>query len=344
MKARLGQTFAALGCAGLLVAGCQKFESWLFERNSPTVDRAVHAIETHDAGDAHRLLAEYLSTGRCKAGSLGTPDSVRELPNASVDLGLALFALAERYGQKFGEPPPATEEQRAQMGPDLAKRSQEVDCAQRLVRIIAQDKKLPLRLRAQAYYLSGNLDFLRHDYEAAVQSYESALELIPAGALDAGDDVGERAAYNRAIAKKRAEEQKKEPPDPPDAGKPPPSDAGSDSQDDEQKQGEQNQDQDQQQDEQDPNQEQDEQKQDPDDSRQPKTPDDSQQPEQQPNAAGSAAPPPSAAPSSSAPTPSRPSLSQDEQILELLERAPMIQQEQPKTRGRVIGRSSMEDK
>jgi hypothetical protein len=345
-RARSGLALSAIMLAASGLGGCQKFETWLFERNSPTVDRAMVAIQSNDAGDAHRALAEYLGTGRCKEGLLGTPDSLRALPNAGVDLGLALFALAERYGEKFGELPPETAEEQQKAGPELAKRSQEVDCAQRLVRIVAQDKHLPVMLRAQAYYLSGNLDFLRHDFEAAVASYESALELVPAGASDAGDDVGERAAYNRAIAKRRAEEQKKDPPDPPDGGAPPPSDAG----------GEPNPDQ---KDPKDPEQKDPEQK-DPEDEQ--KDPKDSQ--DQQPNGQGGTPnqPPPadsgtsqdgqngqpkpadSAAPSGSATPPSRPSLSQDEQILELLERAPLIQQELPKARGRVLGRSSMEDK
>jgi hypothetical protein len=205
-------TLVLLLSASSAVASCREFEDWLFQRNSPVVDRAIGALETKDAGDANQLLSEYLGTGRCKGGIIGTPDSVRERPNASVDLGLTLFQLAERFGEKFGEPFLATEDQRAEKGPELARRSQEVDCALRLVRVIAQDESVSVELRAQAYYLSGNLDFLRHDYASAVKSYDSALELIPAGVADAGDDLGARAAYNRAIALVRAEQQKQEPP------------------------------------------------------------------------------------------------------------------------------------
>lgn len=317
--------------------GCERFERWLFERHSPTVDRAITAIESKDAGDAHALLADYLSTGRCKAGTLGTPDSLRALPHAGLDLGLALFELGERYGQKFGEEPP-NENDPAATGPELAKRSQKVDCAQRLVRVIAADNSLPVTTRAEAYYLSGNLEFLRHDYVSAVASYDDALGLIPAGGPDAGRDIAERAAWNRAIAQRRAEEQKPEPPPPTDAGAPPSGDAGAEQ--DDSKTGEQEPEQKEpEQEPKDPEQEQqdrEEQEQEPEES----DGEQAQQEEPSPSNTGSAEPTP---PASAAP-PERPSLSQDEQILEMLERAPLIQQEQPKTRGRVLGRLPMEDK
>jgi hypothetical protein len=331
-----------------VTSGCERFENWLFQRHSPVVDRAVHAIDSKDAGDAHQLLAAYLSTGRCKGGTLGTPDSVRDLPNASLDLGLALFDLAERYGQKFGqEPAPSPQTQQDQAGPELAKRSQDVDCAQRLVRIIALDRSQPIATRAKAYYLSGNLEFLRGDYASAVLSYESALELIPAGA-DAGDDIAERAAWNRSIAKRRAEQQK--PPPHPDAGTPPPGDGGTQSDDQKQDQKKQDQkdqdekdkdqkdkDQDQKNQDQDQNKDQDQaQNQDQSDQQQK-----DQQDKQSAAAAANSAQP---APSSSAAPPERPSLSQDEQILDMLQRAPLIQQELPKSQGRVLGQLPMEDK
>jgi hypothetical protein len=325
-------------------SGCERFENWLFQRHSPVVDRAVHAIESKDAGDAHQLLADYLSTGRCKGGTLGTPDSVRDLPNASLDLGLALFDLAERYGQKFGqEPAPSPQAQQHQAEPELAKRSQDVDCAQRLVRIIALDRSQPIATRAKAYYLSGNLEFLRGDYASAVLSYESALELIPAGA-DAGDDIAERAAWNRSIAKRRAEQQK--PPPHPDAGTPPPGDGGTPSDDQKQDQKKQDQkdqdqkDQDQKDQDQNKNQDQDQNKDQNQSDQQQKDQQDKQDAQSAAAAANSAQP----APSSSAAPPERPSLSQDEQILDMLQRAPLIQQELPKSQGRVLGQLPMEDK
>jgi tetratricopeptide (TPR) repeat protein len=352
-----------LGCAPL--AGCQKLEAWLFTRHSPTVDQAVGALKTRDAGDATELLSQYLNTGRCRGGSLGVPDRVRERSNASFDLGLALFDLAERFGQKFGEEPPKTPEAEAAEAASLARRSQEIDCAQRLLRVLAADKNLALSQRAQAYYVSGNLEFLRHDYRAAVASYDSALELIPAGTFDAGqgakensgggghsvheNSVGENAAWNRAIALRRAEEQEEREKDkqPPDAGTPPPSDGGgggSDtSEDGEKSQGTEPQDQNEDsqgsepQDQNGDSQDQGDQEQDQPADQQPSSSGSSQQ--QQPPTPGSAEP----ATTSSA-APQQPSLSQDEQMLQMLERAPLLQQELSKPRGRGVRKSRLEDK
>ena len=47
------------------------------------------------------------------------------------------------------------------------------------MRIVAADASLPIDLRARAFYLAGNLEFLRGDYESAVKSYDASLELIP---------------------------------------------------------------------------------------------------------------------------------------------------------------------
>src|SRR5262249_36817077 len=90
----------ATGSLLLVISGCHDQEQKVFSRYSPDVDRAVHALNGHDAGTAESALTEYLSTGRCKDGNIGTPDQIRDLPNASVDLGLVLFQLAEHYGAK----------------------------------------------------------------------------------------------------------------------------------------------------------------------------------------------------------------------------------------------------
>ena len=188
-------------------------------RDAPVVNESIAALEAGDAGAAVSLLQEYLSTGKCESGNIGTPDSVRERPNAAFDLGLGLFQIAEKYGKRFGEEP----EPRADGGvdpneeADLAKRSAEVDCALRIVRMIAGDASVPTDLRARAYYLAGNLEFLRREYRTSVSSYDSALKLIPGVPEDAGDGIGRDAAYNRAIALRRAEEQEQDAA-PPDAG------------------------------------------------------------------------------------------------------------------------------
>jgi Ca-activated chloride channel homolog len=217
--------------AGTL-SGCERAND-LFMRNAPAVDQAIDAIDAGDAGAAVPLLQEYLSTGKCDNGSIGTPESLRERSNAAFDLGLGLFSIAERFGRRFGEDPPPTDagpspEEEAQ----LAKRSAEIDCALRIVRLVGPDPSQPIDLRARAFYLAGNLEFLRRDYKNAVASYDLALKLIPGLAADAGvDGIGRDAAYNRAIALRRIEDQERDasPPDAsPDSGEPEQPDSGDD--------------------------------------------------------------------------------------------------------------------
>jgi hypothetical protein len=154
---------------------------------------------------------------------------VRQRPNAAFDLGLGLFKIAEKFGQRFDEEPPLRDGglTPAEEG-DLAKRSAEVECALRIVRLTAGDATVPIDLRARAFYLAGNLEFLRHDYKQAVVSYDASLKLVPGLPEDAGDGIGRDAAYNRAIALRRIEESERDagPPDaapdaPPDAEPPP---------------------------------------------------------------------------------------------------------------------------
>jgi Ca-activated chloride channel family protein len=310
------------------VAGCDRANE-LFMRDAPDVKLAVQALDAGDAGAAVNLLETYLSTGKCENGSIGAPDSLRTRPNAAFDLGLGLFAIAERYGKRFGEDPPKAEGPGAEGDQaELAKRSAEVDCALRIVRMVSSETSLPVELRARAYYLAGNLEFLRRDYQSAVASYDLALKLIPGLEPDAGDGIGRDAAYNRAIALRRIEDQERDagPPDggpdsgPPDAGddggnEPP--DAGDDQKDggDDDKDGggdDQSKDGGQP-----PPQDQNDQ----DAGSQPPPKQDQQQQQQQQ------------------------SVNQDERLLDLLEQAPTLQEHDAKKHAaEARGRPGMEDK
>jgi Ca-activated chloride channel family protein len=212
---------AASALWSLMLSGCDQTND-LFMRSSPVVKDAVQALDGGDAGAAVSLLEEYLSTGKCENGNIGAPSSASARPNAAFDLGLGLFTIAERFGKRFGEdPPPPDGGRSAAEESELAKRSAEVDCALRIVRLAAADASVPVELRARAFYLAGNLDFLRRDYRSAVASYDAALKLIPGLPGDAGDTTGRDAAYNRAIALRRIEDEQKDagPPDAsPDAG------------------------------------------------------------------------------------------------------------------------------
>jgi Ca-activated chloride channel family protein len=193
---------------------CEESRKSLFTRHSPKVDEALSALDAGDAGASASILQTYLSTGKCEQGNIGTPESLGKSYYATFDLGLALFRVAESFGQRFGEPraqtngQPNTAEDQKQ-----AQRSEQVDCALRVTTTITTLEKVPLDLLARAHYLIGNLHFLREEYKDAVAAYDEALRLIPGVANNAADGIGRDAAWNRAIALTREKDQP-----PPDAG------------------------------------------------------------------------------------------------------------------------------
>ncbi len=204
---------AALGLMlSLLLSGvaCETVDR-VFTRNAPEVDEAISYMDGGDANAAVGLLSRYLGTGPCESGSIGTPRSVKKKSNAGFDLGLALFEVAEGFGERFGEDDDdskdtlSREEEAA-----LAARGAEVDCALRIALAVATDRTQPIELRTRAHYLAGNLEFLRKSYRAAVEHYDRALALIPGLSNDAGDGIGRDAAWNRAIALRRAEDEENE--------------------------------------------------------------------------------------------------------------------------------------
>ena len=210
---------AAILCA-LACEACGWNPSRPFDRNAPAVTEAITQIQSGDAAAAAvASLEDYLSTGPCKGGNIGTPDSLKQRSDGTFDLGLALFRTAEQYGRRFGE-----EEEGAGRSDENVheKRHDSVECARRIVQVVVDDPAQSPELRARALYLQGNLAFLDGEYEDAVRAYDSALTIAP-GQTDAGDAVGRDAAWNRAIALRRIDEKK-------DAGSdaaPPPSDGGS---------------------------------------------------------------------------------------------------------------------
>jgi Ca-activated chloride channel family protein len=346
--AALGKLALLLLLFGTISTGCQRLEEKLFTRYSPKVDDAISKLQAGDHDKATAVLQEYLATGACKDGQIGSSPALRNKPAASFDLGLGLFAIAEQFGKKFGEEGLATPKGAAQdpaQQQQLASRSQEVDCALQIVRLIASDSKQPATLRAQAYFLSGNLEFLRGQYQDAVTGYDSCLRLVPGDSRDAGLTLGDDAAYNRAIALRRIEEQKKQ--EPPDAGSPPKNpDGGSPNdsdqgQKDPQNKDEQGADDPQQQEQQKDQQKQDEQK-DQQDQQQ-----DQQQKDQQQDQAGQPQADQQSQQQQAAQQKDSPSLSQDERMLDLLEEAPTVQQQQgaaERDARRARGIRGMEDK
>jgi Ca-activated chloride channel family protein len=328
--------FLGLGLCLPLLSGCEsRVVDRVFTRHAPAVDEAVEALESGDAGAAEALLTSYLGIAPCEDGTIGATARLAERAQASFDLGLALFRIGERFGARFGDDPGQPQDD-AQL---LARRSAEVTCALSVVRELVGRPSLPIELRAQAYYLLGNLEFLRREYVASVSGYDHAIELIPGDDAAEAHGVGRDAAHNRAIALRLAKENK--PPPPPDAGPPPPGDGGTPP--DEPPPGDAGQkepgDPDPKADpDQDP-------KQPPDPDQQKEQPDPKPDPQQNPGDKPADPEPPPGDPGKpeTPPPPQSSSLSQDDKMLDQLERAPTVQQEAARAqRGRV--RRTVEDK
>jgi hypothetical protein len=204
--------------ASAFVAACGWDPSRPFERDAPQVKEAIEHYDGGDAQTAAILLEDYLLTGACNEGNIGTPNRLVERPNGTFDLGLALFKIGEAYGHRFGD----EENDAGFLDPNLkGMRSGIVECALRILRRVAEDASQSASLRARARYLEGNLLFLTAAYQEAVTAYDKALALAP-GMGDAGpiglpdgsqatyapDPVGRDAAWNRAIALRRIEDKK----------------------------------------------------------------------------------------------------------------------------------------
>ena len=196
--------FLVVLCAPFVgLVACGWDPSRPFDREAPAVTQAVAALDGGDAGSAAAKLEDYLSTGACKDGNIGTPDLLKRRGDGTFDLGLSLFQIGEKFGRRFGE-------EELDAGVDEAGRAQrhaQIECARRVVEAIADDPAIPLELRARARYLAGNLAFLDADYEGAVRAYDRALVLAP-GDVDGSDGLGRDAAWNRAIALRRIEDKK----------------------------------------------------------------------------------------------------------------------------------------
>lgn len=323
----------ATGLTSPLISGCEsKAIDRAFTRHSPAVDRAIEALSV-DAGAAEAELTDYLGISRCRDGNISVPAAAAERAQATFDLGLSLFRLAERFGGRFGVDPGRELDDPAV----LARRSEEVACALTVVREVAARPGVPLELRAQAHYLLGNLEFLRREYGAAVASYDRALRLVPGDEAPEVPSVGRDAAHNRAIALRLEEENRPEPP--PDAGAPQPDGGEPDEQPPQGDGGAGDPGQD------DPEQQDQEREQDPSQSGQEPKPDPSEEDQRQdtPDREGEGdQSEPTSAPDQQQ-EPENLSLAQDEKMLDELERAPTVQQEYARSqRGRV--RRVVEDK
>lgn len=196
------------GATAHLAVGCNGWDPRdPFQHRSPAVEKALAQMDAGDFVSAEKALADYLGTGVCDKGKIGIPETVRQKPDGTFDLGLILFYLGEKYGRVFGDEEKGDPDK--DNPDDERKRAEEIECAELVLGAIAADEKVPIELRARAAYLMGNLEFLRREYEAAVRYYDQALRLVPGVIEEAGGDgIGRDAAWNRAIALRRIEDKK----------------------------------------------------------------------------------------------------------------------------------------
>ncbi len=380
LRSGLGAALILLLGPGL--SGCTEVEGAVdrvLQHHAPEVDDAITALNAKQPDRAADLLQGYLETGKCEHGVIGVPDRARKYADAAFDLGLGLFALGEQFGQKFGIEEPAAEPGK-QPDPEsaqkTAQRRERVECALRLVLPLGENEALPLELRARAHYLAGNLEFLRGEYQAAVTAYEAALRLEPATPApqpapseksderatpneEAPGALARNAAHNRAVALRRIEEKKQQEKQDDQKQDQKPEDQKGDEQKDQQKDsGKQDQKQDDQKQDQKPedqkgdeqkDQQKDSGKQDQKPGEEPRA--DNQKPDdQKPGDQGAqdqkpAGQEPSGGKEGQAAAHEGPSASQDDRLLDELERAPTVQEhdaERSVRRGRQ--RAVMEDK
>ena len=198
-------------CAASLVGGaCGWDPARPFDRDAPPVKAAITALDAGDATAAVATLSDYLSTGACADGNIGAPATLQKRADGTYDLGLALFAIGESFGRRFGEEenePPAGSPQASVSDEQHKQRASQIECALRVVRAALGNASEPIELRSRARYLEGNLLFLGGRYEEAVTAYDESLRLSP-GLPDGGDPVARDAAWNRAVALRRIEDKK----------------------------------------------------------------------------------------------------------------------------------------
>lgn len=207
----------AVGAIGHFGLGCSGWDPRRpFEKNNAEVDRAIEMIEAGQYENAEEVLRDYLGAGTCESGKIKLPEKLAERADGTYDLGLVLFHLSEKYGERFGDEKkmselPGTVEELESLKSKLESRTLEIKCALIVALAVAKDAKLPAELRARAFYLAGNLQFLGMDYRAAILGYEQSLKLVPGAPEEVrADGIGRDAAWNRAVALRRLEEEKED--------------------------------------------------------------------------------------------------------------------------------------
>lgn len=354
--------------------GCEQVHPLVddvFVRESPEVNAAIEALSKQEGDKATQILTEYLETGPCEEGSLGVGERARERQHAAFDLALALSQLAHKDagaaapssatgpGAPPGMPPSATPPAAGMNGPAAPKPSGQesmlsrVSCALRLLGPLSIHREFPAALRARSHYLAGNLEMLRTDYEAAIESYDQALLLAPGVSEGAGDSIGAKIAHNRALALRLLQEQKKQ--EEQEKQQNQDQESGDDDKPEQDDPGEEPKKEPEQEDNQEPEQpEQNEQAEDEEQAQDDQRPSDEDptqdqgqpSPEEQakngPTDPGEETQPPQQDPAHDA----KNSAARDERMLDLLEQAPTLQQHDAKQRQAegVLGRPTMEDK
>jgi len=210
-----GYALARWGLLLAMIASCHDSSVQPFERFSPEVDRAITDLNAAQPATALPRLTQYLHANHCSDG-LWTASRSMEAPDATFDLGLAFFSLAEQTGAKLQDPPPVKPEDSAAPGGQPSEapaspRQNHLACTRSLLNTLLQHSLSP-ELQVRTHYLRGNLAYLEQKWDEAIDEYDKALRILPGREGKEVDTVGQDAAWNRALAvqNREAERQRKE--------------------------------------------------------------------------------------------------------------------------------------
>jgi len=101
-RARLSSSLLLLLLTSL--TGCASVDR-IFERESPTVNDAIEALQSSSPDQATEILIKYLETGACEEGVIGAGAKARSRADASYDLALAFGALSRKDEKKKAPEP-----------------------------------------------------------------------------------------------------------------------------------------------------------------------------------------------------------------------------------------------
>ena len=188
----------------LLLAACGWNPSRPFEREAPAVNEALAELDAGDASSAASRLEDYLSTGPCKDGNIGTPE------RAQAPGGRDVRPRARRSFASASASVGASEKRRSTTEPTKA-------CAPSAMRRssarAASSMRSPTTAASRPSYGLGRSTSTGTSRSSTATTRApcartTARSFSRPATADAADSVGRDAAWNRAIALRRIDDKK----------------------------------------------------------------------------------------------------------------------------------------